>query len=302
MNILITGATGFIGSNLVNRLLQEGHNIFCTLRENKENPFGEDKVKSIIIRSNNLNESIEFFDENNIEGIVHLASFVISSDHKPEDIENLIDSNIIFGSFLLEIASHTKIKWFINTGTYWQNYKSNDYSPVNLYAATKQAFEDIAKYYYETKKFKFCTLRLYDTYGKGDTRDKIFNLWNEISKTGETLDMSPGEQIIDFTYIDDIIDAYMLLIYYLNNNSVKVKNGDVFYLQSPERNSLKELSHIFENITNKKLNINWGSRPYKNREVMEPIMTNKSIPGFKHKITLENGIKKIFVENENKLL
>lgn len=294
MKILITGATGFIGSHLVKQLLQDNHTLFCTLLKGETNPFGEDKVESIIFSDHSLDENVSFVKRNNVEGVIHLASFVQSGEHKPSDVEALIDTNIKFSTTLLEVAAIAKVKWFLNTGTFWQHYKNEDYSPVNLYAATKQAFENIAKYYYETNNIMFCTLRLFDTYGKNDTRNKIFNLWNKISKTREVLDMSPGEQIMDFSYIDDIVDAYVLLTDYLHNKSTKVKNGDVFYLQSSERYSLKELSKIFEEVTSLKLNINWGGRPYKDREVMEPISSNKTLPEFKHKVTIQEGIQKLF--------
>ena len=298
MNILITGATGFIGSNLLKKLIQSNHNLFCTLRENEDNPYGENKVKSITLHSDNINDPIKFFEDNKIEGVIHLAAYVLSGNQEPKDIEILVNSNIKFGTILLEVATQANVKWFINTGTYWQNYNSLDYSPVNLYAATKQAFENIAKFYYETNNIMFCTLRLFDTFGKNDTRNKIFNLWDKISKSGEVLDMSCGEQIMDFSYIDDIVDAYILLTDYLHNDSELVKKGDVFYLQSSERYSLKELSKIFEKVTSTKLNINWGGKPYKDREVMEPILSNKIIPGFKHKITLKKGIYKMFKEKK----
>lgn len=293
MNILISGATGFIGSNLIKSLLIEKHNIFCTLLDNELNPFGENKVKSITLKKNDLEELIIFLKNNNIDGIIHLASYVLSGNHTFKDIDILIDSNIKFGTLLLETAIQANVKWFVNTGTYWQNFSDSDYSPVNLYAATKQAFEDIAKYYYETNDIVFCTIRLFDTYGKNDRRNKIFNLWHKISKSGEVLDMSPGNQMMDFSYIDDIVEAFKLLITYLHEKSDKVKNGDVFYLQSIERYTLRELSKIFEEVTLTKLNINWGGMPYKDREVMKPISSNKVIPGFKHKVSIRDGIRKI---------
>lgn len=293
MNILITGATGFIGSNLLKRLINENHSIFITIRGNTAFCNNEGNIKTLSISSNNINEATSFCIENNIEGIVHLASYVQSNDHLINDIDQLIDSNIKFGTYILEVAKRSKIKWVLNTGTYWQNYENNDFSPVNLYAATKQAFEDIAKYFYETSEFKFCTIRLFDTFGKGDSRNKIFNLWDQISKTGESLDMSPGDQIMDFTYIDDVIDAYVCLINYLHNKSHIIYNGAVYYLQSGERYSLKDLADIFEDVSGRKLNINWGNRKYKEREVMNPISTDELIPSFKHKISIREGIRKI---------
>lgn len=70
---------------------------------------------------------------------------------------------------MLEACKKAETKWFLNTGTIWQNYnvsdKSDEYNPVDLYAASKQAFITMAKYYTETSKLRFCTLKLCDTYG-----------------------------------------------------------------------------------------------------------------------------------------
>jgi nucleoside-diphosphate-sugar epimerase len=166
---------------------------------------------------------------------------------------------------------------------------------VNLYAATKQAFEDIAKYYIETSKIKFVTLKLNDTFGPNDTRPKIFNLWDKIAKTGETLDMSPGDQIIDISYIDDIVAAYERLIEIFENGEIDI-NGKSFALYSDNRLTLKELACLYEKITNRELNINWGGRPYREREVMIPWENGEKIPGYRQNITVEEGIRRFVNE------
>lgn len=293
MNILITGATGFIGSHLIKLLQNKKHKLFCTLLPNEKNPFGEESVKSIVVNSNDIKTTVSFLAENKVHGIIHLASYVQASEHKPEDIESLLNANIIFGSSLLEAASIAKVKWFINTGTYWQYYRSDEYCPVNLYAATKQAFMDIAKYYWDSGKIKFCTITLFDTYGPNDPRPKIFNLWQKIAETGETLDMSPGEQIIDISHVDDVVRAFALLANHLNNNHLEVKNGDTFAVKAEKRYTLKELAGIFEKKTGKKLNINWGGRPYKPKEVMIPWNNVKVVPEWKPLISVFDGIKEL---------
>jgi len=299
MKILITGATGFIGGHLVKQLLEKNHTLFCTLLKGETNPFGEVAVKSIVFSENSINENIDFLRKHEVEGIIHLASFVQSGEHKTTDIEKLIDTNIKFSTTLLETAIQAQVKWVINTGTYWQNYNSEEYSPVNLYAATKEAFMDIAKYYVETNQIKFATIKLFDTYGGNDNRPKIFNLWNKIAKTGEPLDMSPGEQIIDISYIDDIIDAFVLLASNLNNNNPDIINGAVYAVMAEKRFTLKELAAIFEKVAEQKLNINWGDRSYKEREVMEPWTNGLLVPGWVPKVTVEEGIKLIL--NQKKI-
>ena len=184
-------------------------------------------------------------------------------------IKDLILSNVYLGAALLEAAVEANVKWFLNTGTIWQNYipDSQEYCPVNLYAATKQAFIDMAKYYTEISELKFCTLKLCDTYGPDDTRPKILTLFKRIAETGETLDMSPGEQLIDLVYIDDVLDGFEHLILMLENDAC-IKNDYVLSSGHPIR--LKDLASMYEEITGKVLNINWGGRRYKQREVMIP--------------------------------
>lgn len=288
MKLFITGATGFIGERLVN-YLKVDNQITINLHRNKKSLF-DNSVKTYIIDENNPVSDIKFLQKEKFDGIIHLASLYITT-HTSEQAVKLIDSNVRFGTYILECAAQAKVKWFINTGTFWQHYEDKKYSPVNLYAATKQAFESIAQFYWETNQIKFCTLKLSDTFGSGDTRQKIFNLWQKIAETGECLEMSPGEQIIDISHIDDIISAFALLAKHLNNNHPEVKNGDIFAVKANERYTLKELAVLFEKATNQKLNINWGGRPYRAREVMEPWKEGKVIPEFSQKKTLKQYIK-----------
>jgi len=216
MKILVTGGTGFVGRNLVRKLVEKGYEIHCIVRLNS-NVSNIDKRAKIFRYDGNIDLLIDFFQSQKFDGVVHLASLFLAS-HTRYDIENLILSNIQFGVELLETCKISNVKWFINTGTFWQNYKNERYNPINLYAATKEAFEVIAKYYTETSELIFTTIKLNDTYGNDDTRNKLFNLWKKIALSGEVLEMSPGEQIIDICHIDDVINAYELLIEYINSN------------------------------------------------------------------------------------
>jgi CDP-paratose synthetase len=295
MKIFITGATGFIGRHLVEELNKFGHNVTINLLTNEISPFHLNNT--FILGDKDIVECIQFFEQEAFDGVIHLASFVKSGEHQVDEVDLLIDSNIKFAVKLLEVSFRAKVKWFINTGTYWQNYKNEDYSPVNLYAATKQAFEDIAKFYIESNKIKFCTIRLFDTFGPGDPRPKIFNIWDRIAKTQETLEMSPGEQIIDISYIDDIVCAFILLAQHLENNHPGVVNGAVYAVKAEKRYSLKELALLFEETTKQKLNINWGGRPYRENEVMIPWINANVVPEWKPKISISEGIKRLKFKN-----
>jgi nucleoside-diphosphate-sugar epimerase len=291
MNILISGATGFIGTHLRTRLLQEGHSLTVILSP-KSVGFSDPSVQSFVF-DGDTEKLTSYIRQGNFDGVIHLASLFLAQ-HNTADITGLINSNILLGTQLLETAVQANIPWFVNTGTFWQHYQNKEYLPVNLYAATKQAFEDIAKFYYETSPINFVTLKLCDTFGPDDPRPKIFNLWLKNSRGGEPLDMSPGEQIIDISYIDNVIDGYLQLIKLLAQDTNRSLCGKSFALRSDERMSLKELSLVFEQVTKTKLNINWGKKTYRPREVMVPWDKGESIPGWVPKINIQEGIRRTF--------
>ncbi len=295
MKIVVTGSTGFVGKTLVQRLLNEGHQVYVIIRPHTDSSVIPKNVK-FFIDDGNINILETFFLNIKPDGIIHLASLFLAQ-HQSNDIESLIMSNVLFGTRLLEVSIKSNVNWFINTGTVWQHYENADYSPVNLYAATKQAFEDIAKYYYETQKINFVTIKLNDTFGSNDTRKKIFNLWKSLSETTETLGMSPGEQIIDISYIENIIDAYMLMIKHVQTDKGYSYSGKAFCVNANERMPLKELAKLYEKVTKTPLNIAWGERPYRDREVMSPYK-GIPVPDWKQKISLEEAISKVINEGK----
>jgi nucleoside-diphosphate-sugar epimerase len=83
----------------------------------------------------------------------------------------------------------------------------------------------------------------------------------------------------------------------LETKEIEINNGFVFAIQAEKRFSLKELVSIFEKVTQKKLNIKFGARAYREREVMNPWQNGNLIPGWQRKTSIEEGIKKLFYNN-----
>lgn len=294
MKLLVTGTTGFIGGHLLKRLQAENHSVVALVRPTTNIEALKNQRISFHIFDTDITELTNYMIQEKFDGVIHLASLFLAQ-HKPEDIKNLIESNVFFGTAVLEASAKSNTPWFINTGTFWQHYKNKRYDPVNLYAATKQAFEDIAAYYTATTKLSCVTIKLNDTFGPNDTRPKVFNLWRKVSASGETLDMSPGEQLMDISYIGNVIDGFMKMIELLAQNPEKFRNAS-FAISASKRMSLKKLAQLFEKVTGTKLSINWGKKPYRPREVMIPWTKGKKIPGWKAKVSLEEGIKRTFNE------
>ncbi len=273
---LVTGATGFIGSNLCRKLLNNNFEVHILIRKNSKFDYLEDIENKLqkYVWDNSIENLSKYLKVNQIDCIFHLAAFV-KTEHEMNDVENLLNSNILFGTEILEAMKYSNTKLIINTGTYWQHYNSEEYNPVDLYAATKEAFEKIIKYYVEAENIRCVTLKLFDTYGENDRRPKLINLLNKFADEGKELDMSLGEQKLDLVHVDVVTDSF-LKAYEILEKSEDIKN-EIFGVSSGKQISLREIVENFEKETGKKLKINWGTRPYRKREVMKPITTLKNI-------------------------
>lgn len=264
----MTGATGFVGSNLYFALQQE-HEIFVLTRETSNTSAISPQHE--VVFTGDIDFLSDYLKKNRIDGIIHLATMYVA-EHQSDQIKDLILSNIFLGTALIDAAVRAGVKWFINTGTIWQNYNVPDYSdeycPVNLYAASKQAFMTMARYYTETTDIRFSTLKLCDTYGPNDNRKKIMDLFERIASSGELLEMSEGNQKIDIVHIDEVIRGFKQMIGILSSSSLPYRKE--YVVTSKRQISLRELAREYEEKHNVRLNIKWGAKPYRKREVMQP--------------------------------
>lgn len=289
---IVTGATGYIGSHVVKRLISNGWKVGTIMRPSSDTVCFHDLDKQIEIYSYNgdIYSLIEFFRHIQADVVMHLAASVITNP-QPQQVSAIIDSNIRFGTEILEAMRHSSTRLFISTGTYWQNYDgTSEYNPVDLYAASKEAFEKIVMFYVEAYGIRHINLRLFDVYGEDDRRPKLWNLLRNIAGTDRSIDISPGEQQIEMVYIDDVVCAFEKAYELLHVNP-ELKN-EIFGVSSKSRLTLKEIISLYQTILHKKIKINWGARQYKQREVMNPTNSYPTLPNWHPQTPLEIGLRK----------
>lgn len=288
---IITGATGYIGSHVVRHLLSQGWEIGIIAKPE----FGYGYIEDIRSRidvfeyDGDINRLIEYLKSKNADVVMHLAAAVITN-YTPEQIPVLIRSNIEFGTQVLEAMKYSTTRLFIGTGSYWQNYNSDTYNPVDLYAASKEAFEKILQYYVDAFGFRAITLRLFDVYGENDRRPKLWTLLRDIAGTDKSLDISAGEQLLDMVHVDDVARAYGCAYKYLIENP-DVQN-EIFGVCTGKMKRLKDIVELYQKILDKDMKLNWGARPYKQREVMRPFSGYVKLPNWQPQITIEMGLTK----------
>ena len=294
LKILLTGATGFVGTNFVLNLHKK-YEIIALVRQSSDVSKIDKFCK--IYRYDESIESIQrVFENEKIDGVVHLATRWLFA-HNFDQIKGLIETNLEFGTYLLEFTKTKELKFFINSATFGSYCDSLTYRPANLYAATKKAFEDIMYYYSLSSKTIFTSLLLFNNYGNYDTK-YLFSYLNKISKTNEELKMSDGSQIVDYSHILDVINAFDILIKLIQEKPNFCKDK-IFSLKGKERKSLKEVVELYERILGKKLNIKWGAREKRELEITKPWEGGESLPGWEQKISLEKGFRMLLDEKGN---
>ncbi len=288
---LVTGASGFVGGHLARRLVRDGWNVHILTRpESRLQGAPEFSRAAVHVHDGSTEGMTSCVGAAKPDVVFHLASLFLSQ-HLGKDVTPLIESNVLFGTQLLDAMRASNVTRIINTGTSWQHYDDADYNPVCLYAATKEAFEAILEYYVQAEGFQAITLKLFDTYGPGDTRPKLFNLLRKASSTGEALDMSAGEQLIDLVYIDDVIDAYVVAAQRLLGDALA--RHERYAVSSGRPLPLKNLVETYAKVANRPVNVNWGARPYRAREVMVPWSNGQLIGGWRPRVSLAEGLARL---------
>lgn len=290
---LVTGASGFIGSHLTRHLQAEGWTVGVIARPaSAEELRSEPQLAEIYPYSGRTEEVCDAVLAFQPDAVFHLASLFLTQ-HRVEDVQALIDGNVLLGTQMLEGMRQAGVTALVNAGTAWQNFDGDGYLPVNLYAATKQAFEDIAAFYVEVAGLRSVTLRLFDSYGPGDRRKKLLRLMLDSLRTGEPLGMSPGDQVIDLAHVEDLCRAFARAAEMALSQTGA--GAAVYAVSGGQRRSVREVAATLEQAAGKSIPLTFGARPHRDREVMVP-WDGPSLPGWAPRVTLLEGFRRLVEE------
>ncbi|RZJ36245.1 MAG: NAD-dependent epimerase/dehydratase family protein [Flavobacterium sp.] len=303
MRILVTGAAGFIGSHLCEKLVSLGHEVlgidnFNDYYDPALKRMNEADLKEIgvDIAHTDLNAPLDSLLENPFDYIFHLAAQPgISSD---TSLEEYVTNNIYATQNLLEAAmrNNSELKSFVNIATssvYGKEATIGEEippAPISFYGITKWAAEQLALGLHREGKINACSIRLYSVYGPRERPEKLYtrlidNLYND--KPFPLYEGSIAHQR-SFTYVGDIVDGLAAII----GRETSV-NGEIINLGTDEINTTAEGIAAVEQIMNKKLIIE-HKPPRKGDQLKTAAVIDKArkLLGYQPKVSLHEGLQK----------
>ncbi len=294
MNCLVTGGAGFIGSNLVDKLIELGHNVICIDNESAEchDQFYWN------IKANNYKYDICDYELisplfNGIDYVFHIAS---DARIQPAILNprKSIESNAVGTANVIELSRINNVKRFIYSSTssaygkkaILPNIETQQSDPLTPYSTAKVFGENLAKVYYNLYGLETISLRYFNVYGerqplKGQYAPVIGLFLKQYHEGKPLTVVGDGSQRRDFTHISDVIEANILA------SEVSHGFGEVYNIGYGSNYSIIDIANMISNDVK--------FIPSRIGEVQETLASNgkfKELTGWMPKVSLIEWLQK----------
>jgi len=296
--IIVFGAGGFIGANLIKQILAYREDVFAVTSK----PFVPWRLDDI--NPNNIlhcditkkNHVELLFEKYQFKTIFDLAAYGAYS--KQDVVEKIYETNFIGLLHLLEVCSKFSIKAFVHAGS------SSEYGlncaapkedavlePNSHYAVSKVSASYLIKFYGLIKEMPVLNLRYYSVYGPYEEPDRLIPKLIDEGLKGNYPPLVEPEISRDFIYIDDTVLATLKAA----NADYSIVGGLSFNIASGVKNTIRDVVFIIKDIFNIPKDPSWGNMPNRKWDLKEwygdPSQTEKLL-GWKNETSLKEGLTK----------
>jgi len=300
--ILIIGGTGFIGHHLIKALILKDFSVSSISLNKPTKQRFVDGVKYYTVDIN-VPKSCSDILNSNFHYVVNLGGYI---DHRlfKDNGRGLIESHFIALQNIIELLPRDELRRFVQIGSS-DEYGNSDSpqnenlreQPISPYSLAKVASTHFLQMLYRTEKFPSVILRLFLTYGPGQSSSRFLPQIIRGCLNNERFPVSAGEQIRDFCYIDDTVDAIIKALFTDNIN------GHVINIASGKPISIKSVIKEVQGIIAKGSPI-FGELQYRageSQSLYANVNKSKKLLGWESKVLVEEGLKKT-IDSYNNLL
>ena len=285
-HILLTGATGFLGSHLLEALLAQGYQV-TILKRSTSDTWRIDhllaKVNAFDVDQVAVEEAFKF---KKFDAVIHTACSYGRQGQAPHKV---VETNLLFGLQVLDLATAYNTDTFFNTDTLLPKY-------LNTYSLSKKQFVEWLRN--RSNEIKIVNLKLEHMYGPKDDKTKFVPwLVHQLKEGAERIPLTKGSQLRDFIYIDDVVAAYLLAVQKAN----QLPEYSEFDVGTGRLTSVREfVGTLYE--TYKKLNphtvtqLGFGDISMREGEMMAVEVDNSALKklGWNSETLQSEGLAKLF--------
>lgn len=289
--MLVTGGTGFIGRHLITALIELGWPTVALIRS-ADRAVALPAGPISAVGMDEEREIARVIQSHRPDLIVHLATHFVARHAEVDEVRTMITANVAFGAELADAASRNQVP-VVSASSVWQHYGGAEYDPVSLYAATKQALDDILTFYSEVESLGWTKLILGDTYGTGDTRGKLLSLLLDAAHTGKTVEAASGRQLWEALNVHDVVAALLGA----GKEQVQTPGVRAYQLRPPSSPTVRDVVRIAESAIDREIPVKWDSRPDRGREMLTPWIVTDPPTWWRPTVDLWEGIREVWLED-----
>ena len=294
--VIVTGANGFIGTNLLKELSKHNLDIFAIIKDEQENIDNIKDIKGVKIvycELEQINTLSSKITDRDIDCLIHLA-WAGSFGNDRANYEMQL-ANIKYALDTLNVMKEMNIPRFVGAGTLAEkdvlNYHMDDGATpnaVSIYGIAKLSMQLMTKAHSTSLGIEHIWCYLSNTYGVGNTTNNFVNMASRKIIRGERASFTPATQMYDFVYITDTVRA----LYYAAD---KGYNNTSYYLGSGSARVLKEYITLIRDAIDQNAPLYFGEVPFNGKTLNEEEYSIKKLQehtGYIPRVSFEEGIKK----------
>ncbi|WP_440694029.1 NAD-dependent epimerase/dehydratase family protein [Candidatus Pelagibacter sp. HIMB1695] len=287
--LLITGATGFLGRDFVNRIRNKGFEIII-ITTNKKNKIFNNKIYQSIQKFDYSDKDLFRISKlKNIFGIVHLAT---DYGRKNNNKKLIYNANYNIPLRLFKLIKKDKLNFYLNTDTYYERNIGQS-SGLVKYVKSKKDFVDSMKKNCHNMSINFINCIIHHMYGPNDGKDKFIpTMIRKMKNNEKIINLTKGNQKKDFIHVSDVSRAIVKIIKYQKKSKNIINNYEIGYSKSY---SIKFILIKLKKLIGSKTKLNFGAISTTTGEKKSYKANCKNLfkIGWKPKININKGLKNL---------